>query len=100
MEEQRKIIEGVMRRQGYAAEEAEIAYHLGQAENLLADLYQRTIESDAGPFSRNTMDIFRASQMEPHFRALFALLDRRVLKRQYPESWWRPGDPRGESLPD
>jgi len=100
VEEHREIIEGVKRRQGYTEEEAEIAYHLGQAENLLTDLYQKTIESDAGPSPRTTMAIFRSSQIEPHFRALFALLDRRVLKRHYPESWWRPGDPRGESPPD
>ena len=100
MEEHREIIEGLMRRQGYTEEEAEVAYHLGQAENLLVDMHQRTFESGSGALSRTQAGVFRMSQVEPHFRALFALLDRRVLKRHYPESWWRPGDSRGETQPD
>jgi hypothetical protein len=99
VEEHREIIEGLMRRQGYTEEEAEVAYHLGQAENLLVDMYQRTFESGSGPMPRNQAGVFRMSQVEPHFRALFGLLDRRVLKRHYPESWRRLGDPSGDHSP-
>jgi hypothetical protein len=95
-----KIIEGVMRSQGYTEEEAEVAYHLVQAENLLMDVYQRTFESGSGPNPKMRGSEFRMSQVEPHFRALFALLDRRVLKRHYPEKWWRPGDPEEGTRPD
>jgi hypothetical protein len=100
VEEHREIIEGLMDRQGYTEEEAEVAYHLGQAENLLVDMYQRTFESGSGSIPMTQAGIFRMSQVEPHFRALFALLDRRVLKRHYSESWWRPGDAGGEAQPD
>jgi hypothetical protein len=82
-----------MRRQGYTEEEAEVAYHLGQAEDLLADMFERTFESGSGAWLRNQAGVFRMAQVEPHFRALFALLDRRVMKRDHPETLWRPGDP-------
>jgi hypothetical protein len=100
VESNREIIEGLKSRQGYTEEEAEVAYHLVQAENLLVDMVQKTFESGSGAYPRNAAGVFRMSQIEPHFRALFALLDRRVLKRHHPESWWRPGDPSGGSQPD
>jgi hypothetical protein len=93
VEPNRQIIEGVMRRQGYTEEEAEAAYHLAQAEDLLVDMFQRTFESGSAAFPQGMAGVFRMSQVEPHFRALFALLDRRVMKRDHPESLWRPGDP-------
>ena len=100
MEEHREIIEGLRRRQGYTEEEAEVAYLLGQAENLLAEMYEKTFAEGSGLLPRNEANVFRMSQVESHFRALFALLDRRVLKRHYSESWWRPGDLSGGSQPD
>lgn len=39
MEEHREIIDGLMRRQGYTEEEAEVAYHLGQAERERNDFH-------------------------------------------------------------
>jgi hypothetical protein len=86
-------IEEWMRRQGYTEEEAEVAYHLGRAEDLMADMFAKTFESGSGALPRNQAGVFRMSQIEPHFRALFALLDRRVHKRDRPDSVWRPGDP-------
>jgi hypothetical protein len=99
VEEHGKIIEGLMSRQGYTEEEAEVAYHLEQAEDRLVALYRRTVGREAARSPTNTMNILQSSLMEPHFRALYTLLDRRVLRRSYPESRWRPGDPRGESPP-
>jgi hypothetical protein len=82
-----------MRRQGYTEEEAEVAYHLGRAEDLMADMFEKTFESGSATFPTNMAGAFRLSHVEPHFRALFALLDRRVQKRDRPGSVWRPGDP-------
>jgi hypothetical protein len=37
--------------------------------------------------------MFQTAFVEPHLRALFALLDKRVLVRDYPELLGSPADP-------
>ena len=93
MEPYRENIEAWMRRQGYTEAEAEVAYHLGRAEDLLADMLLKTFEEGSAPLPTDMAGQFRMSHVEPHFRALFALLDRRVMRRDRPDSVWRPGDP-------
>ena len=85
MEEGREHIEDLMRRYGYEEREAEVAYHLGRAQDLLAEMHEESFslsETVALPGLRASM--YRMAFVEPHFRALFALLDRRVLERNYP----------------
>ena len=87
MEPDRENIEDLMRRYGYAEDEAEVFYHLVRAHDLLAEMLDESIERSSGPeVLPGFMErMFRMSNVDPHFRALFALLDKRVLNRDYPE---------------
>ena len=87
MEPNRENIEDLMRRYGYAEDEAEVFYHLVQAHDLLAEMLEESIERSSGPegLPGFMARMFRMSNVDPHFRALFALLDKRVLNRDYPE---------------
>jgi hypothetical protein len=85
VEPNREHIEDVMRRYGYAENEAEVAYHLERAQELLAEMLEESFaRSGSSGLPGVVARIFRMSYVEPHFRALFALLDRRVLGRHYP----------------
>jgi hypothetical protein len=88
VEPNREHIEDVMRRYGYAEDEAEVFYHLVRAHDLLAEMLDESIERDSGPeggLPGFLARMFRMSNVDPHFRALFALIDKRVLNRDYPE---------------
>ena len=86
MEPNRENIEDMMRRYGYAEDEAEVFYHLVRAHDLLAEMLDESIERSSGPDALPGFmaRMFRMSNVDPHFRALFALLDKRVLGRHYP----------------
>jgi hypothetical protein len=85
VEPNRVIIEDLMRRYGYAENEAEVAYHLERAQDLLAEMHEESFASGAVALPGLRASMFRVAFVEPHFRALFALLNRRVLERDYPE---------------
>jgi hypothetical protein len=71
---------------GTQENEAEVAYHLERAQDLLAEMLDESFARSGGPdhLPGFVARVFRMSNVEPHFRALFALLDRRVLGRHYP----------------
>jgi|SRR5215213_8363403 len=88
VEPNRENIEDLMRRCGYAEDEAEVHYHLVRAYDLLTEMLDESIERHSGPeggLPGFLESMFRMSNVDPHFRALFALLDKRVLNRDYPE---------------
>jgi hypothetical protein len=84
VEPNREHIEDVMRRYGYAENEAEVAYHLEQAQDLITEMLEESFASGSSTLPGFVGGVFRMSNVDPHFRALFALLDRRVLGRHYP----------------
>ena len=96
MEENRQAIEDLMRRYGYEEKEAEVAYHLGRAQDLLAEMHEESIAARSTNLPRVGSAMFRLAFVEPHFRALFALLDRRVLRRDYPERLGPPDPDEGD----
>jgi len=83
--EERPDVEGYISRFGLEEKEAQVAYHLDAAIDLLSELYESgpegTVEDEqaAGWFEANIM---------PHYTALWDRLARRVLARNYPNSWW------------
>ncbi len=86
MAEERANIEEYMSRFGLEEKEAQVAYHLESALDLLSELYENgpqgaddEEEQVAGWFEANIM---------PHYIALWDRLARRVLARDYPQSWW------------
>ena len=85
MEEDREAIERLKRTHGYEGREAEVAYHLGRAQDLLAEMYEEIFSEEGGPMPKTAGGLFQAAHVAPHFRALFALIDKRVLVRDYPE---------------
>ena len=89
----RKEIEALQRTHGYAEEEAEVAWHLGRAQHLLAEMYEEIFAGRSMALPSTSATMFQTAFVEPHFRALFALLDKRVLVRDYPERLGSPADP-------
>jgi|SRR5687768_5367729 len=85
MDDNREAIEGLMSTHGYEEKEAEVAYHLGRARDLLSEIYDEVFSEGSGPLARSTAGMFRMVNVEPHFRALYALIDKRVLVRDHPE---------------
>jgi hypothetical protein len=85
VEPDRENIEDLIRRYGYEEKEAEVAYHLGRAQDLLAEVHEESFASGSATLPRFGASMFRMAFVEPHFRALFALLDRRKFERDYPE---------------
>jgi hypothetical protein len=91
MEQRRKDIEGLTRTHGYTEEEAEVVYHLKVAQDRLAELYKRRFEGGPpGSIPAMRAGIARMAFVEPHFRALYAVLDGWVLERDYPDRLRRP----------
>jgi hypothetical protein len=90
VEPNRESIQDLMRRYRYE-EEAEIAYHLREARNRLANMYRDEAEEEAEAeprgFPRLRTEIFLQVNVDPHLNALGSLLERRVLARQFPEGW-------------
>jgi hypothetical protein len=81
MEQRRKDIEALTRTHGYTEEEAEVVYHLKMARDRLAALHRRRFEEERpGP----------QAYVDPHFHALYAVLDGWVLERDYPDRVSRP----------
>lgn len=92
MEERREAIEGLMRTHGYTEEEAEVAYHLKVAHDRLAALYQRSFGSLSSTYTATRAGVSRIALVDTHFQALYAVLDRWVLERDYPDRMSRPSD--------
>jgi hypothetical protein len=91
VEPNREEIEDWKRRYGYEEKEAEAAYHLREARNRILELYQADVEAGAGSYPTIYSQMSLQSATVPHFDALFNLLARRVLARQFPEGWgYRP----------
>jgi hypothetical protein len=85
MEQRRKDIEALTQTRGYNDEEAEVVYHLKVAHDRLAELYERRVaEEHPGPRPRERAGISRLALIDPHFHALYAVLDGWVLERDYP----------------
>jgi hypothetical protein len=91
MEQRRKDIEALTRTHGYTEEEAEVAYHLMVARDRLAALHRRRFEEERpGPLVGQRAGISWQAYVDPHFRALLAVLDGWVLDRDYPDRFRRP----------
>jgi hypothetical protein len=75
MDEMRERVEDIMRRYGFAEEEAYAHYHLEEARRRFEKLYGRGVAMSTIIF--------------PHSFALRAFLAHRVLGRDYPEGWRR-----------
>ena len=91
MEQRRKDIEGLISTHGYAEEQAEVAYHLKVAHERLAELHKRRFEGDPpGSIPTIRAGIARQALIDPHFLALYAVLDGWVLERDYPDRVNRP----------
>ncbi len=89
MEPNHESIQDLRQRYGYEEEEAEIAYHLREARNRLANMYRVEAAEEAEPMGlpRFRTEIFLQINVEPHFNALGSLLEKRVLARKFPEGW-------------
>jgi hypothetical protein len=98
VEPNRERIEDLMRRYGY--EEAEAAYHIGQAWSRFTEMYQAEAQAEAesGTFPRLRTQIFLQSHVDPHFAALISLLARGVLGRTHPEGWGSRPAPEQEGV--
>jgi hypothetical protein len=86
VEPSRETIEDLMQRYGYEEKEAEAAHHLRQAWDLIVEIY----EVRSGSLPAFTTGMFKVGFVDPHFYALFGLLGRKVLQRDYPEGWGPP----------
>ena len=95
-EENHEAIEGLMRTHGYEEKEAEIAYHLGRAEDLLGEIYEEFFSEGSGRLPRSAAVMFQMVNVAPHFRALYALIDKRVLVRDHPERLGPPDPDEGD----
>jgi hypothetical protein len=91
VEPSREEIQDWQQRYGYEEKEAEVAYHLREARAGISQLIQADVEAEAGPgsFPATYASMKIQSAVLPHFDALFNLLGRRVLARQFPEGWGR-----------
>jgi hypothetical protein len=95
MDEKREAIERLRRTHGYDEQEAEAAYHLGQARSLIREMYSDDAEAraaiegafGAAGFARIYAQMFLMSSVLPHFDALESLLTKKVLARHFPEGW-------------
>ncbi len=89
MAEEHAKIEAYMSRFGLEMKEAQVAYHLECALELLSELYEGRYEDDQHGADEDYEAVgwFEANIM-PHFTALWDRLARRVLARDYPQSWW------------
>jgi hypothetical protein len=100
----REQIEDLMRRYGYEEKEAETAYHLGEAQARIFEMYRAEAQAEAeagtGGFPTLYAEMSLRSDIIPHFEALGSVLAKRVLARQFPEGWgYRPA-PEQEEQPD
>ena len=87
-------IEDLMRRYGYLEKEAEAAHHLHRAWDHFDMLYDEWFAGE--PVRHRGSELARHFDMDPHFEALFHLLARRVLARDYPEGWGARAQSSGE----
>jgi hypothetical protein len=68
VEPNREHIEDLMRRSGYAEDEAVVAYHLERAYDLLAEMVEESFaRSGSSSVSGVVAEMFRMSNVEPHF---------------------------------
>jgi hypothetical protein len=93
VEPDRENIEDLMRRYGGEEKEAEAFYYLRKARDCFKEMYQDAGKEKAagtGPMAvlpKLWSQTFFLSNVHPHFEALSSLLAKRVLGRDYPESW-------------
>lgn len=75
-----------MSRFGFEEKEAEVAYHLDSAMDLLLELFEGDPEGEEDFDDEGTARV--EAIIMPHYTALWDRLARRVLARDYPRSWW------------
>lgn len=85
MANNRDEIEDLMRRYGYQEKEAEAAYHLIRARDLLGEISAEKFAEER--MSEYMSGLTQLIDLKPHFDALFSVLQRQVLTRAYPEGW-------------
>lgn len=75
-------LQDLMKRYGFTEQEARIAVHLEEAENLLTAL-----ERERYPGTKLGYLVWTETHVREHFRALHRRLGLQVLRRDYPEGW-------------
>jgi hypothetical protein len=90
IEHRREQIEAFVRDYGLEGKEAQAAYYLRRARELFEELHEEAYSSGEDVIAGQRGRIEYTAHIQPHFMALNAVLQRRVLERTYPEGWGRP----------